>query len=74
MEQPDAFDVSGFTDGNGADEPLACPLVKLRARTAGIKLVPALWRSHPHWQIAVTLGCRLCGAGLCGSVSVHRRA
>lgn len=65
VEQPDAFDLAGFTNGNGADETFARPFVKFRPRAAGEKLMPAFGRSNPHWQMTVALGCQLRGAGLC---------
>ncbi len=69
MEKPDALDSPRFTDGHGTDETFCRPLVELRARTAGIKLLPALWCPHPHRQIAVAFADKLCGAGRRGLIA-----
>ena len=69
MKKPDAFDAPRFADGHGTDETFCRPFVELRARTAGIKFMPELWRSHPHRQIADTFASKLCNAVLNGSVT-----
>jgi hypothetical protein len=76
MKKPDTLDASRFTDRHGTDETFCRPFVELRARTAGIKFMPELWRSHPHRQIALPFADKLCGAGWCGTVAIfsHARA
>ena len=74
MEKPHALDAPRFTDGHGTDVTLRCPFVELRARTAGIKFMPALRRSHPHRQIVVPVAGKFCGAGRCGTVAIFKCA
>jgi len=74
MKQPDALDASRFTDGHGTDEAFCRPFVELRACAAGIKLMPELWRSYPHRQIAFPVADKLCGAGLCRTVAISNHA
>ena len=76
MEKPDALDASRFADGHGTDETFCRPFVELRARTAGIKFMAELRRSHPHRQIAFPVADKMRGAALCWvlAVSMHVRA
>ena len=74
MKKPDSLDAARFTDGHGTDEVFCRPFVKLRACAAGIKFIPALWRSHPHRQIAFPVADKLRGAGLCRTVAISNHA